>query len=239
MADARVETRPEPRAEAERRALARLAAWQQRAVPDPAAPLEAEDVARLVPDCLAALDVDASAGAGFSVNTVHYYRRRDVIDAPVGRTAAARYGLRHVWQAAGARLAGHLGLVTLAEAREAIRGAEEGALRAFLAARAADAWARAAVRRAGGPDAARGASGTLPNDAPGVTSSALSGGAASARARPLPGVAADADGATSEALVVRLPGEAWCVVPAAHEARRSPAAARALVRALAIALGVE
>ena len=55
------------------------------------------------------------------MNTVHYYRRKDIVDPPEGRTAAARYGLRHLWQVAGARLAGHLGLVTLAEARRAMR----------------------------------------------------------------------------------------------------------------------
>lgn len=211
---------PSTRGEAERRAGALLDAWRARAVPDPAAPLEAEDVARLVPDCLTALDVEPSVGAGFSVNTVHYYRRRDVIDAPVGRTAAARYALRHVWQAVAARLAGHLGLVTLAEAREAMRGADEDSLRAFLTARVADAWARSAVRRAPMTDAAR----------------------------PLPGVLApevgeqDADerpSGASEAMVVRLPGGAWCVLPAGHPALASADGARALASALVAALGVE
>jgi hypothetical protein len=213
---------PSTRGESERRAGALLDAWRARALPDPAAPLDAEDVARLVPDCLAALDVEPSVGAGFSVNTVHYYRRRDVIDAPVGRTAAARYALRHVWQATAARLAGHLGLVTLAEAREAMRGADEAGLRAFLTARVADAWARSAVRRGPSTEAA-------PLVAP----------------RPLPGVLAPDEeapepearpAAPSEAMVVRLPGGAWCVLPAGHPALGGADAARALADALAAAL---
>jgi hypothetical protein len=200
------------RARAERQAASELEAWRAQAVPDAAAPLAAEDVARLVRECFDALGVDPGAGAGFSVNTVHYYRRKDILDAPEGRTSSARYGLRHVWQAAGARLAGHLGLVTLAEARLVMRGAAEPALRAFVAARVADARARQAVRRA-------------------------ASSAAPVRARPLPGVAAapSAPGA-APAVVIPLPGEAWCVLPAAHPARGSPAAARTLVRALAAAL---
>src|SRR5439155_17602088 len=110
---------------------------------DPAAPLDADDVARLVRDCFHALGIDA-AGDNFSVNTVHYYRRKDILDEPEGRTSSARYALRHVWQAAGARLAGFLGLVTLAEARERIRGANEDTLRPFIAARVADARRRRA-----------------------------------------------------------------------------------------------
>jgi hypothetical protein len=36
--------------------------------------------------------------------------------------------------------------------------------------------------------------------------------------------------------MIALPGDAWCVVPAEHPARLSPAAARALAQALAAAL---
>jgi hypothetical protein len=125
---------------------AELDQWRGRAVPDVAAPLDADDVARLVRDLFASLDVDPAAGESFSVNTVHYYRRKDILDEPEGRTSAARYTLRHVWQAAGARLAGFLGLVTLAEARDAFRGASDAMLRKFLAARVADARGRAAAR---------------------------------------------------------------------------------------------
>src|SRR6185436_20013703 len=120
---------------------AELDRWRERALPDPSAPLDADDVARLVRDCFQSLGV-AAAAEGFSVNTVHYYRRKDILDEPVGRTSSARYALRHVWQAAGARLAGFLGLVTLAEAREVMRTADEPALLAFVAARIADARAR-------------------------------------------------------------------------------------------------
>src|SRR5215207_2288549 len=66
---------------------AELDRWRERAVPDPAAPLDADDVARLVRDCFESLGVSA-AGDGFSVNTVHYYRRKDILDEPVGRTSS-------------------------------------------------------------------------------------------------------------------------------------------------------
>lgn len=187
---------------AERDARAELEAWSARAIPD-AAPLDAGDLVRLLRECIAMLELDADIAAGFTVNTVHYYRRKEIIDPPRGRTAAARYDVRHLWQIAGARLAGHLGLVTLAEARDAIRDAEESELLAFLAARVADARARAVMRTASPP--------------------------VSVVARPLP---------TTAATMIALPGDAWCVVPAAHAAHRSSEAARELVRALAAALRV-
>ena len=189
--------------------------WRARAVPDPAAPLDAEDIARLVRDCFASLAIDSSAAESFSVNTVHYYRRKDILDEPDGRTSAARYGLRHVWQAAGARLAGFLGLLTLAEARDEIRGSDENTLMRFVAARVADARGRQAAR------------------------------SAPAEARPLRAVAATKPAppaaASSQimAAVIPLGGDAMCLLPAAHAALRSPAAARSLVDALAAALGLE
>src|SRR5690349_18258497 len=188
--------RPAERIEAEHRAVAELDAWRAEALPDPSAPLDAEALARLVLSCFATLGIDAS---DFSVNTVHYYRRKDILDAPAGRTSSARYDLRHVWQAAGARLAGHLGLVTLAEARSMMRGADERALVAFVAARVVDARARVHLRRA----------------------------AASVHARPLPGVyaaspapvprAVTTDVAAlprsgTPALVIPMAGDAWCVL---------------------------
>ena len=123
-----------------------LEQWRRRAVPHAHAPLDADDLARLVRDCFTMFGL-ADAAESFSVNTVHYYRRKDILDEPEGRTAAARYTLRHVWQAVGARLAGHLGLVTLAEARNAFRGASEADLRRFVAERVADARARDASRQ--------------------------------------------------------------------------------------------
>ena len=199
---------------AERRVIGELGAWRARAIPDPSAPLDADDLARLVRDCFATLGVDPEVGAGFSVNTVHYYRRKDILDAPAGRTSAARYGVRHVWQAVGARLAGHLGLVTLAEARDVMRGADEPALLAFVAARVIDARARQQLR--GEP---------------------VGAAAPATRARPLPGVTAKSV-APASAVVIPLPGEAWCVVPSAHPAHHSPQSARELVQALAAALNV-
>src|SRR5215210_914153 len=124
------------RSDVDRGVVAEIQAWRARAVPE-SAPLDADDLARLVRDFFSAIGIDSEVGADFSVNTVHYYRRKNILDAPDGRTSAARYGMRHVWQAVGARLAGYLGLVTLAEARERIHGADEPSLRRFVAARVA------------------------------------------------------------------------------------------------------
>jgi len=203
---------PDPgRAGAEEQVLDELETWRLRAAPDGAAPLDADDLVRLLRDCFAALGLERAIAAGFTVNTVHYYRRKDIIDPPAGRTLAARYGLHHLWQIAGARLAGHLGLVTLAEARAVIRGANDQILRDFLAARVADARARLAVRA----DVA-----TAPQPVAAI--------------RPLSG--AGAPSAVASATVITLPGDAWCVVPASHAAHHSSAAARDLARALAAAL---
>lgn len=199
------------RVAAERAAIEELEAWRERAIPVANAPLEADDLVRLLRDCVAALRLDPAIAADFTVATVHYYRRKDIIDPPDGRTAAARYDLRHVWQIASARLAGYLGLVTLAEARTAMRGMEVSQLLRFFAARIVDARARAAVR---------------------------STGMAHVTARPLhaaPGVRPD----TVDALMISLTGDAWCVVPRDHAAHRSPDAARDLVRALAAAFRLD
>ena len=146
MARTRTGTRAAPADSRVERIARELEQWRRRALPDANAPLEAEDVARLVRDCCIAFEI-GDAGESFSVNTVHYYRRKDILDEPEGRTASARYNVRHVWQAVGARLAGHLGLVTLAEARDALRGADETDLRQFVAQRIADARARDASRQ--------------------------------------------------------------------------------------------
>lgn len=214
--------RSEARDHAERGVSEELDAWRERAVPDPNAPLDAEDLARLLRDCLAALRLDPAIAEGFTVNTVHYYRRKDIIDPPVGRTAAARYGLRHLWQVAGARLAGHLGLVTLAEARAAMRGGDTAALLAFLSARVADARARDALR----------SQSAMPESSP--ASDAATAIRPLGLAAPVPALGSAPPPET--ALMIPLPGDAWCVVPASHEAHRSPHAAGALVRALAEAL---
>jgi len=199
---------------AERQALRELQTWRVTAVPD-AAPLEAEDLVRLLRDCVAVLGLDPSIADGFTVNTVHYYRRKDIIDPPDGRTAAARYGIRHLWQIAGARLAGYLGLVTLAEARAAMRGTSEAGLLSFLASRVTDARAKDAVRARD-----------------------LAPARAAVVARPLPVRRAPAPSAAVQATVIALPDHAWCVIPASHAAHASSAAADDLVRALAEALRV-
>ena len=214
------------RAETVREAERELEAWRARAVPDRSAPLDADDVARLVRDCLHALALD-DVGADFSVNTVHYYRRKDILDAPEGRTSAARYGLRHLWQAVGARLAGQLGLLTLAEARQAMRDESEPALAAFVAERVADARARHAVRRASVAVDAR----------PLVSTTRMA--TVPTRLAPLPrSRTASTTGAPPgvHSVVFHLPDGAFCVLPATHPARESGEGARALARALVEAL---
>ena len=208
----------------ERGVLDELETWRSRAIPDATAPLEADDLVRLLRDFVAVLGLDSAIAADVTVNTVHYYRRKDIIDPPEGRTAAARYEVRHLWQIAGARLAGHLGLVTLADARTAMRGVETSALVAFLAARVADARARDAVRAVSAPPMSAG------NGGPAAV--------AMSAARPLPGrvMAPTQPSAGVPAMMIQLPDDAWCVIPAAHAAHRSPEAARELVRALAAAL---
>lgn len=197
-----------------REAAAELEAWRARALPDAKAPLDTDDLVRLFRDLVAALAIDPSVAAGFTTNTVHYYRRRDIIDPPEGRTAAARYGVRHLWQVAGARLAGQLGLVTLAEARDALREADTRALVGFVAARIADARARESVRAL--------AAAPLALETP----------------RPLPGrLVRPKPAAIARTLAVRLPGDVVCILPESHAAIRSPDAARALGAALVAALG--
>lgn len=206
------------RADALREIERELESWRERTLPDPTAPLDAEAVARLVGDCLTSAGLDEATATSFTVNTVHFYRRKEIIDPPEGRTSAARYSVRHLWQAIGARLAGQLALLTLAEARDAMAGRSERVLLGFVAERVLDARARQAARRS--------TQGARPLASTTVTE---------ASPRPLPGPNHNPAGVVP-AILVPLPGEAWCVVPASHPARRSPAAARALAQALAEAV---
>jgi hypothetical protein len=229
------------RAEAERRVVAELERWRAGVLPDPSAPLDGDDLARLVRSCLYTLGV-GEAGADFSVNTVHYYRRKDILDAPAGRTSAARYDVRHVWQAVGARLAGHLGLVTLAEAREVMGGADEPTLIAFAAARILDARARRQLRNTAVTTVAAvaAAPATMSRaERRGIALEAVAPSPPSALSplRPLPGVTVSP--APAPPSVIPLPGDAYCILPATHAAHASAQAARAVVRALALALGVD
>jgi hypothetical protein len=199
-----------------------LERWRAAAIPDPSVPLEADDIARLVSECLTALGIEEAIASSFTVNTVHFYRRKEILDAPEGRTSAARYTVRHLWQAVGARLAGQLGLLTLAEARDAMSGRNERALLAFVADRVLDARARQAARRSTSPVVAA---------RPLSPVSAAPSLATEERAAPHASRAA-----ATQAMIITLPGDAWCVVPTSHAAHRSPAAARALGRALTEAL---
>ncbi|HKN68068.1 MAG TPA: hypothetical protein VJW73_17405 [Gemmatimonadaceae bacterium] len=222
--EASAPVRSAARADAVREIERELEAWRSRVVPEPSMPLEADDVARLVGDCLTTLGLDEAASSSFTINTVHFYRRKEILDAPEGRTSAARYTVRHLWQAVGARLAGQLGLLTLAEARDAMSGRSERVLLAFVAERVLDARARQAARRGASP-VVRARPLTPASVASGLTS-----------ARPLvPSPASGAHGVT-QAMMIALPGDAWCVVPRTHPAHRSEAAARALGRALGDAL---
>ena len=205
------------RAEAVREIERELESWRVRTLPDPTAPLDAEAVARLVGDCLISAGLDEATATSFTVNTVHFYRRKEIIDPPEGRTSAARYSVRHLWQAIGARLAGQLALLTLAEAREAMTGRSERVLLGFVAERVLDARARQAARRS----------------TQGVRPPAIA--AVAEAPRPLPAPDHNTAGVVP-AILVPLPADAWCVVPASHPARRSAAAARALAQALAEAV---
>jgi len=211
------------RADAVREIERELEEWRARAVPDPSTPLEADDIARLVGDCLTTLGLDEAASSSFTINTVHFYRRKEILDAPEGRTSAARYTVRHLWQAVGARLAGQLGLLTLAEARDAMSGRGERVLLSFVAERVLDARARQAARRGMSPVV------VARPLAPSVTGT----GSSLTSARPLNPPRAPEGAGLAQAAVITLPGDAWCVVPLTHPAHRSAAAARALGRALA------
>ncbi|HEY2065378.1 MAG TPA: hypothetical protein VGG84_05425 [Gemmatimonadaceae bacterium] len=204
------------RTDAERQVLDELRAWRMRALPDSATPLGVDDLARLFSDWVNALALDPAIVADFTTSTIHYYRRKDVIDPPEGRTAAARWSVRHLWQIAGARLAGHLGLVTLAQARDTIRDADTTTLLGFLAARVVDARARAALRDTVAQHQ------RAPVD----------------QARPLAGRRAQpsAEDVSRSATMIHLPGDVLCVVPASHTAHHSTEGAHALGRALTRAL---
>jgi len=223
-AESSVPARTAARADAVREIERELEAWRARAVPDPSTPLEADDVARLVGDCLTTLGLDEVASSSFTINTVHFYRRKEILDAPEGRTSAARYTVRHLWQAVGARLAGQLGLLTLAEAREAMSGRGERVLLAFVAERVLDARARQATRRGAAPIVM--ARPLIP----------AASGTSLTSARPLAAPALGDRTVHTPAAMIALPGDAWCVVPLSHPAHRSEAAARALGRALSDAL---
>jgi hypothetical protein len=101
-------------------------------------------------------------------------------------------------------------------------GRSERVLVGFVAERVLDARARQAARR-GAP--------------PVVMARPLVPAAASlTTVRPLPSTSDRSRAAGMQAIVVSLPGDAWCVIPAAHLAHRSATAARALARALTDAL---
>lgn len=76
------DTSPE-RKGAERVALDELVEWRRRAIPDERTPLDVDDLVMLLRDCVETLGLDPDVASGVSVNTIHYYRRKDIIDPPV------------------------------------------------------------------------------------------------------------------------------------------------------------
>src|SRR5256885_17086547 len=88
--DAAGTARVPARADTVREIERELEAWRARAVPDRSMPLEADDVARLVGDCLVALGLDEEVAWGFPVNTVLFFRRRDILLSPMGTTMGPR-----------------------------------------------------------------------------------------------------------------------------------------------------
>lgn len=131
-----------------------------------------------------------------TVRTVRYYRSKGIVSAPAGEGPNARYGRRHVLEAAVARLAGHLHHLSLADAAERIAALDEAGLAGLLA-ELAERQAEEDVPR------------PLPGAAP---------------ARPLP-PAGRAPGVSAAASVtLRLPHGAVLVLPADHPAlARAPA----------------
>lgn len=67
-----------------------------------------------------------------TVRTVRYYRSKGIVSAPGGEGPNARYGRRHVLEAAAARLAGHLHHLSLADAAERIAALDDGGLVGLL-----------------------------------------------------------------------------------------------------------
>jgi hypothetical protein len=115
-----------------------------------------------------------------------------------------------------------LWLVKLDVARVAMSGRGERVLLTFVAERVLDARARQAARRGVSPV---------------VVARPLAPAAAASGLTSSPPAATRPDRAgLIQAMVIALPGDAWCVVPASHPAHRSEAAARSLGRALADAL---
>ena len=141
-----------------------------------------------------------------SVRTVRYYRTKGIVSAPSGDGPNARYGRRHVLEAAVARLAGHLHHLSLADAAERIASLDEAGLAALLgelAEREAEDSAARALPAA-----------EVPRPLP----------------RPAPLPAAAAEGApppvrAAASVTLHLPHGALLVLPGDHPAlARSPAA---------------
>ncbi len=140
-----------------------------------------------------------------TVRTVRYYRTKGIVSAPSGEGPNARYGRRHVLEAAVARLAGHLHHLSLADAAERIAALDEAGLAGLLAELTEKEAEDSAARPLPGAAPAR----PLPRPAP---AAAPEGG----EAPPVSGTAS---------VTLHLPHGALLVLPDDHPAlARSPAA---------------
>jgi DNA-binding transcriptional MerR regulator len=105
------------------------AALVQRLVPERRATLSIEDVAQRAKLLLREAGVSPAVfEENLSVRTVRYYRSQEIVSAPEGETRNARYGVRHVLEAAVARLAGHMHHMSLADAARRIRELDDDGL---------------------------------------------------------------------------------------------------------------
>jgi DNA-binding transcriptional MerR regulator len=145
-----------------------------------------------------------------TVRTVRYYRTKGIISAPFGEGPNARYGRRHVLEAATARLAGHLHHLSLADAAERIAALDDAGLAALLAELVDTTREESAAAPPLSVLPARPLPGRAPASAPAGSGSAEDG------SEPV---------AASHSVTLHLPHGALLVLPAGHPAlARSPAA---------------
>jgi DNA-binding transcriptional MerR regulator len=133
-----------------------------------------------------------------TVRTVRYYRTKGIVSAPSGDGPNARYGRRHVLEAAVARLAGHLHHLSLADAAERIAALDEAGLAGLLAELAEREAEDSAARSLPGAARAR----PLPRPAPAAATEG-------AEATPVSGMAS---------VTLHLPHGALLVLPGDHPA---------------------
>lgn len=110
------------------------------------ASLTVEDLIAATRKVLQNLPVSAETWEGFQVQTVKYYKRRRIVSPPEGRTSNARYSVRHVIEAAAARIASELHQITLEDLADKIRGLSDTQLQEYVAELALMDWASRAAK---------------------------------------------------------------------------------------------